>query len=153
MNFKRLIALMLSVVCVFALLLSAVSCGKSDFDATGWHEENEKTKRGAGYDLFNGHKHYSINVKDAIDIAVTVTTDSGEVYAEIYPKELPTAPVFSVKITRSAEGTVTAVKNGDAENPIILEGNFTDSVRLATEGDYIIHVSGTNHKGSFSFDW
>lgn len=152
MNFKKITALLLAVLCLFGTLVSAVSCG-DDFESEGWYEQTEKTKRAAGYKLLNGHKHYSVDFDEAATVSVTVATASGEINAEIYPKDMPEAPIYSVRIVKNAEGVCTATVNGDAENPITLSGDYTGEVRIATEGSYVIHVSGVNHSGSYAFDW
>lgn len=151
MKVTKLISLILVIVCLGTVMLSTVSCGDS-YESTGWHEDTDKTKKSAAYESFTGQKLYAFEVKDPIAINIKIATASGEFYAEIYAKDVPSAPIFTVNVAKT-EGGTTAIVNAKTDAPIALTGDFTDTVSIATPGDYIIRVNGAAHNGSFLFDW
>ena len=151
MKITKLISLILVIACLGAVMLGAVSCGES-YESTGWHEDTDKTKKSAAYESFTGQKLYAFEVKEPITIDVKIATVSGEFYAEIYAKDVPSAPIFTVNVAKTDNGT-TAIVNAKTDAPIVLTGDFTDTLSIATSGDYVLSVNGAAHNGSFLFDW
>ena len=153
MKFKKIITLILAISCLFAVTLTAVSCG-NDFSSTEWYENTSKTQRGASYKSFGGNKFYAVDFTEATDISVVVATASGDLIAEVYLKETPDAPIYSVSIKTDESGAKTAkVTKGGEVSEITLTENYTDTVKIPAKGNYVIHLNGQNHAGSFSFDW
>ncbi len=150
---KKIFVLLLAILCIGAMF---VSCGE-DFDAAEWSEDNEKTKRSASYKELNDEKFYEIDVDGKITVNVNVKTVSGDAFfAEIYNSKTPNSPVYSLVIYKTEDGSLEAVVNyGGEETKTVLESN-TYSKNITVSGnkdDFVIHIKGQNHTGSFSFDW
>ncbi len=153
MKIKRIITLVLAFILIGTAL---VSCGK-DFEAKEWAETNEKTKRSATYKELNDEKYYEIDVKGKIDMSISVSTVAGGAFfAEIYNVKTQDSPVFVLLISKNDQGALVAkVKTADGETEQTLE-SMTYNYTLTIAGDkdeYVIHIKGQDHTGSFVFDW
>ena len=151
---KRIISLILAIACIGSVLAFAVSCG-DDFDAKEWAENNEKTKRSATYKELNDEKYYEIDVDGKITMNINVNTVSGDAFfAEIYNSKTPNSPVYSLVIHKKDGAYFAKTNKAGAENEIALTADFGDSISIAGEdAEYVIHIKGQNHTGSFTFDW
>ena len=153
MKTRKLITLLLALVTLFAVMASAVSCG-DDFDGDGWVEKNEKTMKSATYKKFNDERYYSVAVEGTITVTVEIVTESGEIGAEVYRKELPDAPIYSVAIYKNDDGKLVAdVVDGGVTQVVEFDSKLTDTFTITSDGDYVIHIKGINHKGSYKFEW
>ena len=153
MKITKILTIALAVLCLFAVVITTVACG-NDFASTEWFENTDKTKRGASYQSFTGNKFYAVDFDGAVDIAVEIATAEGEITAEIYLKETPDAPIYSVNVKVDEAGVKTAkvLKDG-ATTDVTLTDSYTDTVKIPAKGSYVIHLNGVSHGGAFTFDW
>ena len=152
MKIKRIITLLLALVCVGAVL---VSCGK-EFAAKEWTENNEKTKRSASYKEFSDEKYYEIDVKGKITMNISVGTVSGDALCvEIYNVKTPNNPIYNLIIHKNEEGKFVAdVDYAGEKKTTELTSDYNQTITIAGEKDeFVIHIKGQNHTGSFVFDW
>lgn len=156
MKIKRIIALLLALMCIGATLVSAVSCG--EFNSAEWYEDNERTRRSAAYKSFSDEKNYEIDVDGKINMNIKVETVSGDAfYARIYNVKSQEKPVYTLAIHKNESGILVAdVNYGGEKKQIPLNSNtlYEETIAIMGEDDeFIINVKGQNHTGSFKFDW
>ena len=153
MKFTKILTTALAILCLFAVVITTVACG-NDFTSTEWFENTDKTKRGASYQSFSGNKFYAVDFDGSVNIAVEIASAQGEITAEIYLKETPDSPIYSVNVKVDEAGTKTAkvFKDGTSTD-ITLTDNYTETVKIPAKGSYVIHVNGVSHGGAFTFDW
>ncbi len=152
MKIKRMTVLLLALICIGAML---ISCG-SEFNADKWTDDIQKTKRSASYTNLNDEKYYKIDVDGKIDMSITVNTISGDAFvAEIYNVKYQQTPVYKLAITRNSDGVLEAsVSYAENQTQTQISNIFTDSITIAGDNDdFVIHIMGINHTGSFTFDW
>lgn len=154
MKIKRIITLILALLALTSVFTSAVSCKDPEFEGDGWVEKNEKTMKSASYKNFSGDKYYPFTVEGTVTVDVEIVTEAGEVGVSVYRKELPDAPIYTIAIAKNDDGKLVAnvTKNGELK-AVNVDKTFKDSFAVASDGEYIIRIKGSSHKGSYKFDW
>ncbi len=151
---KRILTIISAIVCISLTLFTLASCGK-DFKAAEWSENNGKTKRSASYKELNDEKYYEIDVDEKITMSISVGTVSGDAFfAEIYNVKTPDAPIYTLVIHREEDKLIANVNYGGKESITELSSDYSETITIAGEkDDFVIHIKGQNHTGSFVFDW
>lgn len=105
-------------------------------------------------------EYYDFSVNGTINIDVTVVTSAGGLGAAIYRKDMYNKDADIEKISiyfltiKEVDGVrVAEVKNGSDKETVDLDGNYTDRITIASDGEYVLRVDGFAHNGSFTFDW
>lgn len=151
---RKILSVISAIACISLILFTFASCGE-DFKAAEWSEKNEKTKRSASYRELNDEKYYEIDVNGKITMSINVSTVDGDAFfAEIYNVKTPNNPVYSLVIHTEEGKLVANVNYGGKDSEQEITQDYSETITIAGEkDDFVIHIKGQNHTGSFVFDW